>query len=73
LKFPLIPLYFWSSVYNLAAFTSSFPYPNVEVGTMATGIVVVGVVAYGGGDSGLRGKVGWDINKVIIGVLLGIN
>jgi hypothetical protein len=43
------------------------------VGTMVTGIVVVGVVAYGGRDSGLRGKVSRDISKVIIGILLGIN
>jgi hypothetical protein len=60
-------------VYNLAIFTSSFPYPNIEVGTMATGVVVVGVVAYRGGNGGLRGEVGQDISKVIIGVLLGIN
>ena len=60
-------------MYNLAAFASSFPYPNIEVGTVATGVVVAGVVAYGGGDSRLRGKVSQDISKVIIGVLLGIN
>jgi hypothetical protein len=60
-------------VYNLAAFTSSFLYPNIEVGTMATGIVVVGIVAYRGKDGGLKGKVGQDISKVVISVLLGIN
>jgi hypothetical protein len=60
-------------VYNLAAFASSFPYPNIEVGTVATGVVVAGVVAYGGGDSGLRGEVGRDISKVVVSVLSGIN
>jgi hypothetical protein len=60
-------------VYNLAVFTSSFLYPNIEVGTVAIGVVVVGVMACRGGDGRLRGKVGWDIGKVIIGVLLGIN
>jgi uncharacterized membrane protein len=43
------------------------------VGTMATGVVVVGVVACGGGDSGLRGEVSRDISKVVIGILSGIN
>jgi hypothetical protein len=60
-------------VYNLAAFTSSFPYPNIEVGTIATGVVVIGVMAYGGRDGRLRGKVGQNISKVVISVLLGIN
>ena len=60
-------------MYNLAAFASSFPYFNIEVGTMATGVVVVGVVACRGRDGGLRGEVSQDISKVIIGVLLGIN
>jgi hypothetical protein len=60
-------------MYNLVAFTSSFLYPNVEVGTVAIGIVVVGVMACGGRDSGLRGKVSQDISKVVIGVLSGIN
>ena len=44
-------------MYNLAIFTSSFPYPSVEVGTMATGIVVVGIMAYKGGDGKLSNKV----------------
>jgi hypothetical protein len=60
-------------VYNLAAFTSSFLYFNIEVGTVATGVVIAGIVAYEGGDGGLRGKVSQDIGKVVVGVLLGIN
>jgi hypothetical protein len=40
---------------------------------MATGIVVVGVMACGSGDSRLRGEVGLDISKVVVGMLLGIN
>jgi hypothetical protein len=60
-------------VYNLATFISSFPYPNIEVGTIAIGVVVAGVMACRGRDSGLKSEVGWDINKVIVGVLLGIN
>ena len=44
-------------MYNLAIFTSSFPYPSVKVGTMATGIVVVGIIAYKSGDSKLSSKV----------------
>ena len=45
-------------MYNLAAFTSSFPYPSIEVGAVAIGIVVVSIMARGGGNSGLRGGVG---------------
>jgi hypothetical protein len=60
-------------VYNLAAFTSSFPYPNIEVGTVVIGVVIVGVIAYRGRDSGFKGKVGQNISKVVIGILLGIN
>jgi hypothetical protein len=60
-------------VYNLAAFISSFLYPNIEVGTVVMGVVVVGIIACRGRDSRLRGKVSQDISKVIIGVLLGIN
>ena len=44
-------------MYNLAIFTSSFPYPSVEVGAMAIGIVIVGIMACGDRDSKLRGKV----------------
>jgi hypothetical protein len=44
-------------VYNLAIFTSSFPYPSVKAGAIATGIVVVGVVAYRGKNSRLRSGV----------------
>jgi hypothetical protein len=40
---------------------------------MATGVVVVGVIAYRGRDSGLKSKVSQDIGKVIVGVLLGID
>jgi hypothetical protein len=43
------------------------------VGTIATGIVVVGIVACRGKDSGLKGKAGQDISKVVISVLSGIN
>jgi hypothetical protein len=43
------------------------------VGTVVTGVVVVGVIACGGGDGGLRGKVSRDIGKVVVSVLLGIN
>jgi hypothetical protein len=43
------------------------------VGTVVTGVVVVGVVACRDRDGGLRGKVGWDIGKVVVSVLLGIN
>ena len=60
-------------MYNLAAFASSFLYLNIEVGTVATGVVVVGIMACRGGDGRLRGEVGWDISKVVVGVLLGIN
>jgi hypothetical protein len=45
-------------VYNLAAFASSFPYPNIEVGTVAINIVIAGIVACGGGDGKLKNKVG---------------
>ena len=44
-------------MYNLAAFTSSFLYPSIEVGAMATGIVVVSIIACRGRDSGLSSKV----------------
>ena len=44
-------------MYNLAIFASSFPYPSVEVGAVVTGIVVVGIIAYRGRDSGLSNKV----------------
>ena len=60
-------------MYNLAVFTSSFPYPSVEAGAVATGIVVVGIMACRSRNSRLRSKVGWDINKVVIAVLLGID
>jgi hypothetical protein len=60
-------------VYNLAIFASSFPYLNIEVGTVVTGVVIVGVVACGGRDSGLRGEVNQNISKVIVSVLSGIN
>ena len=58
---------------NLAAFTSSFLYPSVEIGTVATGIVIVGIIAHGDRNSRLKNKVNQDISKVIISVLLGIN
>ena len=45
-------------MYNLAIFTSSFPYPSVEISAMVTGIIVVVIVAYRGRDDGLSGKVG---------------
>jgi hypothetical protein len=61
------------SIYNLAIFASSFPYPNIEVDAIVMGIVVVGIVAYGGGNSRLRGGIGRNISKVIVGVLLGID
>ena len=60
-------------MYNLAVFVSSFPYPSVEVGAVATGIVVAGIIACGGRDSGLSGKVNWYINKAVVAVLSGIN
>ena len=44
-------------MYNLAVFASSFPYPNVEVGTVAMGIVVAGIIACKGRDGGLSGGV----------------
>ena len=44
-------------MYNLAIFTSSFPYPSIEVGTVVTGIVVVGIIAYKGRNNRLRSKV----------------
>jgi hypothetical protein len=43
------------------------------VGTIVTGIVVAGIMACGGGNGGLRGEVGQDIGKVVVGMLLGIN
>ena len=66
-------MYFWSSIYIFTVFTSSLPCPVVEVGAVATSIVVASVIVYGGGDGGLRGGVGWDIGRVIIDVLLGID
>ena len=60
-------------MYNLAIFTSSFPYPSVEAGAVAMGIVVVNIMACRGRNSGLKNKVGWDISKVIIAILSGIN
>ena len=44
-------------MYNLAIFASSFPYPSIEVGAVAIGIVVAGIIACGGRDSRLSGKV----------------
>ena len=44
-------------MYNLAIFTSSFLYFSVEVGAMAMGIVIVSIMACGGGNSGFRGKI----------------
>ena len=44
-------------MYNLTIFTSSFPYPSIEVGIMAIGIVIVGIIACRGGDSKLNNKV----------------
>ena len=44
-------------MYNLAVFTSFFPYPSVEVSTVAIGIVVAGIIARGGRNSGLKGKI----------------
>ena len=44
-------------MYNLAAFASSFPYPSVEAGAVAIGIVVIGVVAYRGRNSELRSEI----------------
>ena len=44
-------------MYSLAVFINSFPYPNIEVGAVVTGIVVVGIIAYRGGDSKLSSRV----------------
>ena len=44
-------------MYNLAIFTNSFLYPSVEIGTIATGIIVVGIKAYRGRDSKLSNRV----------------
>ena len=44
-------------MYNLAIFTSFFPYPSIEVGAVVTGIVVIGIVACGGRDSKLSNRV----------------
>ena len=44
-------------MYNLAVFTNSFPYSSVEAGTIVTGIVVVGVMAYKGRNNRLRNKI----------------
>ena len=44
-------------MYNLAIFTSSFPYPNVEAGTVVTGIVIVGIIACRGRNGKLRSRV----------------
>ena len=60
-------------MYNLAIFTSSFPYPSVEAGTVATGIVIVNIMACRSRNSRLKNKISWDISKVIIAILLGIN
>ena len=60
-------------MYNLAIFTSSFLYPSIEAGAVVTGIVVAGIMACRGRNSGLRSGVGQDINKVIIAVLSGID
>ena len=60
-------------MYNLAVFISSFLYFSIEVGAVVMGIVVAGIIAHGGRNSGLRGRVSWDINKVVISMLLDIN
>ena len=60
-------------MYNLATFISSFPYPSVEVGAMATGIVVASIMACKGGDSGFSSKVSQHISKAIIAILLGVD
>ena len=60
-------------MYNLTIFTSSFPYPSIKIGAMVTGIVIIGIVAYRGRNSRLRSGISWDINKVVIAVLSGIN
>ena len=44
-------------MYNLAVFISSFLYPSIEIGAVATGIVVIGIIACRGGDGRLSGKV----------------
>ena len=42
---------------HLIIFASSFLYPGVEVGAVAIGIVVAGVMACRGGNGGLRGGI----------------
>ena len=44
-------------MYNLTIFTSSFPYPSVEVGAVAMGIIVADIIACRGKDSRLSGKI----------------
>ena len=44
-------------MYNLTIFTSSFPYPSIKIGAMVTGIVIIGIIAYRGGDGKLNSKV----------------
>ena len=44
-------------MYNLAVFTSSFPYPSVKAGAVVTGIVIANIMAYKGKNSGLKSKV----------------
>ena len=44
-------------MYNLAAFASSFPYPSVKAGTVATGIVITGIIACRGRNGRLRSGV----------------
>ena len=44
-------------MYNLAIFTSFFPYPSIEVGAVAIGIVIAGIIACRGKNSGLSNKV----------------
>ena len=44
-------------MYNLAVFTSSFLYPNIEVGAVVIGIIIVGIIARGGRNSRFRGRV----------------
>ena len=45
-------------MYIFTAFASPFPYTGIEVGAVATGIMVAGIIACRGRDNRLRGGIG---------------
>ena len=61
------------SIYNLAVFTSSFPYPSIEVGAVVTGIVIANIIACGGKNSRFKGTIRLffiDFNKFFLALFI---